>query len=200
MRHFRPFLLLSLCALLLACGSEPQDELSEATNTREGYTPGVPGGVSASIMTIDAQVSAVDPQQRRVTLIDAQGNQRELAVNEPTIDLQQVQVGDQVRVEVAEEVLTFMQDENTTEPPLERSVALKSPEGSKPAVLIADTDEQVARIMDVDLAQHRVTVRFADGSSKSIGVRPDVVLSPDVLGRDMVIRTTTAMALTVTPQ
>ena len=194
-------LLLSLSAsLLLACASdEPREaELSESSNTSVTYTAGVPGSTQATINSIEAQVTAIDMATGKVTLQDEQGNQRQLTVADQAVNLDQVEVGDKVLVQIAEEVAVFMREPGMPFEAADRSVSVKSPVGAKPAFLLADTKDVTAVISAVDIEQRRVTLQFSDDVDKSVLVRPDVQLSHDLVGRTMVIRTTNALALTVT--
>ena len=194
-------LLLSLSAsLLLACASdEPRDaELSESSNTRVTYTSGVPGSTQATINSIDAQVTAIDMATGKVTLQDEQGNQRQLTVADQAVNLDQVEVGDKVLVQIAEEVAVFMREPGMPFEAADRSGSVKSPVGAKPAFLLADTKDVTAVISAVDIEQRRVTLQFSDDVDRSVPVRPDVQLSHDLVGRTMVIRTTNALAITVT--
>ena len=49
----------------------------------------------------------------------------------------------------------------------------------------------------IDTTQHTATLVFADGSSKVVKVRPDVVLKTEYLNRQLVIRLTSAFAVGV---
>ena len=194
-------LLLSLSAsLLLACASdEPRDaELSESSNTSVTYTSGEPGSTQATINSIEAQVTAIDMATGKVTLQDEQGNQRQLTVTNQAVNLDQVEVGDKVLVQIAEEVAVFMREPGMPFEAADRSVSVKSPVGAKPAFLLADTKDVTAVISAVDIEQRRVTLQFSDDVDRSVPVRPDVQLSQDLVGRTMVIRTTNALAITVT--
>ena len=62
---------------------------------------------------------------------------------------------------------------------------------------MADTVEVTARVKSVDLARHKATLEFPDGSTRTVSVRPDVKLSSTDVGREIVFRTTEALALKV---
>ena len=200
-KSFNQLLLISLSsALLMACTSQHADTLDAQTSSSAAYIPGVPGGVTSNVMTIVATVSSIDYTKRSVTLEDEQGHKRTLQISPEATNFNQVKVGDKVTVKFAEEMAVFMDD---TKVPAEDSGAAliaKAAEGEKPAILLADTRELTAVVKAVDLAKHSATLEFADGSSRTVAVRPDVSLSSDAVGRHVVIRITNAIALAVTPQ
>ena len=200
-KSFNQLLLISLSsALLMACTSQHADTLDAQTSSSAAYIPGVPGGVTSNVMTIVATVSSIDYTKRSVTLEDEQGHKRTLQISPEATNFNQVKVGDKVTVKFAEEMAVFMDD---TKVPAEDSGAAliaKAAEGEKPAILLADTRELTAVVKAVDLVKHSATLEFADGSSRTVAVRPDVSLSSDAVGRHVVIRITNAIALAVTPQ
>ncbi|MNY72634.1 hypothetical protein D3C86_2112380 [compost metagenome] len=71
------------------------------------------------------------------------------------------------------------------------------PEGAKPGMLVADTVEVTAVVKSIDTTQHTATLEFADGSRRTVAVRPDVELKNAYLNQEVVIRISTAMAISV---
>ena len=154
----------------------------------------------------EAEVRKVDKEAGKVTL--KHGEIRNLDMPPMTMVfqvkdaamLEKVKVGDKVTVKFAEEMAVFMDDAKVPAEDSGAALIAKAAEGEKPAILLADTRELTAVVKAVDLAKHRATLEFADGSSRTVAVRPDVPLSSDAVGRHMVIRITNAIALAVTPQ
>lgn len=186
--------------MLLACASEHSDPLNAATSSSAVVVQGVPGGVTTNITTVVATVSSIDYQKRSVVLQDDQGNKRTLKVGAQATNFDQVKKGDIVTVQVAEEMAVFMRDKNAPSDDGSAGLLAKAAAGEKPAFVVADTSEVSAVVKAVDVAKHTATLQFDDGSSKTIAVRPDVKLSQDAIGHQVVMRVTTAMALSVTPQ
>jgi Cu/Ag efflux protein CusF len=62
---------------------------------------------------------------------------------------------------------------------------------------MADTAHVTAKVKAVDLDQHKVTLEFSDGRTKTVAVRPDVKLSLIDIGREVDIQVTQAVALRV---
>ena len=200
-KSFNQLLLISLSsALLMACTSQHADTLDAQTSSSATYIPGVPGGVTSNVMTIVATVSSIDYTKRSVTLEDEQGHKRTLQISPEATNFNQVKLGDKVTVKFAEEMAVFMGDAKAPAEDSGAALVAKAAEGEKPAILLADTRELTAVVKAVDLAKHSATLEFADGSSRTVAVRPDVPLSSDAVGRHVVIRITNAIALAVTPQ
>ena len=200
-KSFNQLLLISLSsALLMACTSQHADTLDAQTSSTSAYIPGVPGGVTSNVMTIVATVSSIDYTKRSVTLEDEQGHKRTLQISPEATNFNQVKLGDKVTVKFAEEMAVFIDDAKAPAEDSGAALVAKAAEGEKPAILLADTRELTAVVKAVDLAKHSATLEFADGSSRTVAVRPDVSLSSDAVGRHVVIRITNAIALAVTPQ
>ncbi|MNO00112.1 hypothetical protein D3C81_2199200 [compost metagenome] len=72
-----------------------------------------------------------------------------------------------------------------------------TPEGAKPGMLVADTVEVTAVVKVIDKANHTATLEFADGSRRTVRVRPDVELKDSYLNQEVVIRLTSALAISV---
>jgi hypothetical protein len=62
---------------------------------------------------------------------------------------------------------------------------------------MADTAEVTTRVKSVDLKQHKATLEFPDGSTKTVAVRPNAKLSATDVGREVVIQVTQAVAVRV---
>ncbi|MNG30735.1 hypothetical protein D3C84_1164110 [compost metagenome] len=76
-------------------------------------------------------------------------------------------------------------------------LAATTPEGDKPGMLVANTVEITAVVKAIDTTQHTATLQFADGTRKVVRVRPDIELKPVYLNQEVVIRMTSALAISV---
>ena len=193
-------LLAATCAavFLSACAHSYDEELNESTVASQVYLPGQPGGVASSITTVEADVIGIDYSKRSVVLQDAQGNRRTLTIGKEAVNFEQVKVGDHLTMEIATEMLVFLQDDQSTAINTERSVELKAPKGDKPAMLAADVQQITAVITAVDTATRQATLTFEDGRVQTVTVRPDVELSQAMVGQTLFIRLTDAITLSVT--
>ena len=54
-----------------------------------------------------------------------------------------------------------------------------------------------ATVTAIDLKRHRATLEFADGTTHTVDVRPDVDLTQRKVGEKVVIRATESLAISV---
>jgi hypothetical protein len=73
-----------------------------------------------------------------------------------------------------------------------------SPDGSKPAIVMADTVGLTAEIIGIDSHSHQVTIELPDGSVKTVKVGKHIDLTTLALGDSVVIQITEAVAIQVT--
>ena len=176
-----------------SCSSEPKVEKTSTVAYREG----VPGGTLVERYQITATVSAIDAGSRKVTLTapDESRNTFTAAPTDRTFD--QLRVGDPVRATVTRQLVIFLRRDGA---PLSNGPAIAAdlaPDAANSDVLKSDTVQRTATVAAVDPKRRRATLRFADGTSRSFPVRKDVELQGVKLGEEVVIRTTSAVVLTV---
>lgn len=161
------------------------------------YQEGVPGGIVVETISATATVTAIDAAARRVTLVTPEGDKTTFKAGPEVANFDQIQVGDQVKATLAEEVVVFIlgQDEKAVEG-METTVGL-APVGAKPGMLVADTVQMVAKVVAIDLKRQRATLEFPDGTRKTVPVRQDIDLSKRRVGEEVVIRCTEAIAILV---
>lgn len=193
--------LLSLSsALLLACTTAPSnDALESKSRTSSTFVEGVAGGAFSEVEKISATVGAIDYTTRSVLLKDAQGNKRTVIAGPDVTNLEQVKVGDQVNIVAAVETVVYLRDRGQSAQDGAAAMVL-SGTGSNVGVLRAANQQFSAVVTAVDVAQHKVTLKYSDNSSKVLAVRKDVVISPSDIGREVVINISHAMAITVAPR
>jgi len=158
---------------------------------------GVPGGVVVQTYQETATVTAVDAATRKVTLVTPEGKKETVKAGPEVVNFDQIHVGDQVKATVAEEIVVFLRKAGAPPSANEAALVALAPVGAKPGALMASTVELTAKITDINLKTHKVTLQFSDGTSKTYKVRPDVDLTKINLGEEVVIRTTEAFAITV---
>lgn len=195
--HLAMFGLLSAGMLTLtSCSSTPTPPPDEATTTT-AYLQGVPGGVVVETYTMTANVTAVDTTTRTVTLVTSDGKKNKVKCGPEVINFDQIRVGDQLKVTVAEELVAYLAEAGA--PPSEgvATVVALAPKGAKPGGITADTIQVTARIAAIDLKRHKATLQFPDGSARTVAVRKDVDLTQRKIGEEVVIRMTEALAISV---
>lgn len=183
---------------LAACSSDdkppaPKEETAGSTLVQ----PGVPGGVVVETYTMTANVVHIDGPGREVILATPDGKRHGVKCGPEVVNFDQIRVGDQLKVTVAEEVAVYMASD--AEPPSAGGAALVAlaPKGAKPGGVMAATVQVTATVTAIDLGHHKATLTFADGSTKTVAVRHDVDLTKRKVGEKVVIRKTEAMALSV---
>ena len=178
---------------LTSCSSTPQGEGSTMVAAQKG----VPGGVIVETYKVTATVTAVDAASRKVTLTMADGSKTTVKAGPEVVNFDQIQVGDQVKATVAEQLVVFVRKNGEPANDGEAAAVALAPVGAKPGVVMANTVEVTAKVEAIDLGRRKATLRFPDGQSKTFRVRPDVDMTKAKLGDEVVIRTTEAVAISV---
>lgn len=192
---FKLIALASVSAILVctSCATKPAGEGS----TVAAYQEGVPGGVIVDTVQITATVTAVDHAKRTATLVTPEGKKTEFKAGPEVINFDQVRVGDQVKATVTEQLVVYVREKGDGRSDGQASLIALAPKGAKPGAVMADTVEVTTRVKAVDLKNHKATLEFPDGSTKTVSVRPDVKLSAADVGREVVIQATQAVAIRV---
>jgi hypothetical protein len=188
-------LLPAVMLALTSCSSTSTDQGQGATVV--ATQPGVPGGVMVNTYEITATVTAIDAASRKLTLATPDGKKTEFKAGPDVVNFPQIQVGDQVKATVAEQVAVYLATD--APPPTDGAAAMVAlaPVGAKPGALMASTVQVTATVTDINLKDHKATLQFPDGSTKTFKVRPDVDLTKRKVGEQVVIRYTEALAISV---
>ncbi len=159
--------------------------------------PGVPGGVFVQTYELTATVAAIDPATRRITLVSEDGIKQTVGVGPGAINFDQLRLGDRLTVTLAQEIVVAVAGEGESlGAGVAQWVAL-APKGAKPAGILAETTQVSAKVVAIDAARRNATLQFADGSTRTVAVRPDVDLSKRKVGDQVAIRLTEALAVNV---
>ncbi|WP_448681688.1 hypothetical protein [Pseudomonas nicosulfuronedens] len=192
---------LSLAAgVLVGCQSQKHDELSYQYDSTESVAKGVPGGAMTETEEVQASVSAIDRAKRTFTLSDDQGNSRTLQAPPEMRNFDQLKVGDRVRAIVALERLVYLREPGQENGGGAAGLLATGQPGNKPGMLAADTVEITATVKSLDTTKRTATLQFADGSQHTVNVRPDVEMKREYIGRQLVMRVTSAVAVSVEPR
>jgi hypothetical protein len=158
---------------------------------------GVPGGTIVQTYKITATVTAVDAASRKVTLALPDGTKNTFKAGPDVVNFDQIQVGDQVKATVAQQLVVFARKAGEPAVDGEAAAVALAPVGAKPGVVMANTVEITAKVQAIDLEHRKATLVFPDGSTKTFTVRKDVDLTKATIGEEVVFRTTEALAITV---
>jgi hypothetical protein len=183
-------------AVLLAlagCKSAPEGEGA----TMAAAEKGVPGGVMVDTYEMTANVTAVDADKRKVTLVTQDGKKTVVKCGPEVVNFNQIQVGDQLKLTVTEELAVYMAETGAPAGNGEAALVALTPKGAKPGGMMAETVQVTAKVTAIDLQHRKATLQFPDGTSKTVPVRKDVDLTKRHVGEEVVIQTTEALALSV---
>lgn len=159
--------------------------------------PGVPGGVMINTYQITATVKAIDAEDRKVTLVGADGKDAVVKCGPEVVNFPQIRVGDQVKATVTEQLVVAMATDASSDSNGAATAVALAPVGAKPGGMVAQTVQITATVVGIDLEHHRATLEFPDGSKKTFPVRPDVDLTQRAVGEQVTIRATESVAISV---
>ena len=154
------------------------------------------GAIIVDTFTASATVTAIDAAKRIVTLTSADGKKTTYKCPPEVVNFPQIQVGDQVKATVTEEAAIFI---GSGAPPSDvagAGVAL-APVGYKPGGELVDTMQVTAKVTAVDAKQHKVTLQFADGTTKRVKVGKKVDLGAVPVGTDVTVQVSEGLAISV---
>jgi hypothetical protein len=159
-----------------------------------------PGKVAVATTTkISATVTAIDKQQRKVTLKGPEGNSTVLAVGPDVRNFDQVKVGDLVVVTYAEALtLTLKKDGKELRGMTQAADGARTASGARPGGVVAQQVEVTADVIAVNATTQTVTLR---GPKQVVDLKvPDPEQFKLIKVGDQIQAVyTEAMALTVEP-
>jgi Cu/Ag efflux protein CusF len=187
--------LLAVASLLLtSCSSNVYTPLDKTPGA--SYEQGVPGGTVVETHYLKATVAAIDAPARKVTLETKEGKKATIKCGPDVANFDQIQVGDVVRALITDELTVAMADA-ANPPDSTTSLVALAPRGSKPAAVVAETQQYTATISALNLKRREATLLFPDGTTRTFAVRKDVDLSQRKVGERVTFRVTMSMALGV---
>ena len=158
---------------------------------------GVAGLEALDSPSASATVEAIDPDQRIITLKGESGVTRQIYVGPGALNFDQVEVGDKVRAALTEEVAVAVSKGGALPGAGEGMFVGRAPEGAKPGIVIAETDQITGKIQSIDAANRTMTLDDGDGKPRTIKAGQAVNLSQLNPGDDITARTTRALAILV---
>jgi hypothetical protein len=199
--------LVSSILIIAGCSSseKPADKTKLSDLPGEGTTAvsvqqGEAGGIVLNTYNIVATVSDIDKSSRKITVTGTDGTKATFKAGPDVRNFDQLHVGDKVNATVAERVVVFVRSGNTVPSSEQTTAVAVAPKGAKPGVVAVDAQEVVATVKSIDTAARKATLQFSDGETRTVAVRPDVDLQKYKVGDSVVIRITTALAVTVEKQ
>jgi hypothetical protein len=159
------------------------------------FVEGTAGGVFVQTLEITAKVAAIDQAKRKVTLVSDDGIKQVVKVGPEAINFDQIRVGDQLTVTATEELAVEMSTPGDTDEAA--ALVALAPKGAKPGGVIAEAVQVTGTITAIDAGKRTATLKFEDGSTKTLPVRRDVDLSQRKVGDKVTFRVTEMMAISV---
>ncbi len=163
------------------------------------FVEGVPGGVYVTRTKATAKVVFLDKAERKVTLLNSDGKKTTLTAGPAVRNFDQLKIGDQVHIEMAQELVIRMAGDTAAYPANDGAAAIVAlaPVGAKPGILLAGAVQVTATVTAIDHAGYKATLQFPDGTSQTYPIRPDVDLTKRSVGEQVTVRSTIAVAITV---
>jgi hypothetical protein len=146
------------------------------------------GAMEVEAVEIVAEVTAINPGARTITLKLPDGKSQTIKVAKEMRDLDQIKVGDSVGARVVEETALFVRRDG--EPPSveEADVLGVRMRGGPPAAFESEALQVTARVIAVDAPAQKVKLRFSDGREATINVHNAIDLRAVKPGDDLVAR------------
>lgn len=157
-----------------------------------------PSGRIEDVAEVRATVTAIDPQQRVLTLKPESGEQIVVDVPEEVRNFDQIRVGDQVAISYTEAVAWQVRPagEGTPRVKTEESMTRAKP-GEKPGGVAGRSVSVTATITAIDLDRETVTLTGPGGQSRTIKVRDPANLKKVKVGELIDITYSEALAIAV---
>jgi LPXTG-motif cell wall-anchored protein len=155
-----------------------------------------PGRVVTSTVRSAAIVEAVDKETRELKVIDASGNRFTIAVDDLVANFDQIEPRDRIVVEYLESIAIVVVPAGT--PAMGEGMAVElAPLGGKPGITGVETFVVSATVESLNLSDRIATLRYEDGTTRTIKVADDVPLDLVDVGDEVRFRITEAVAISV---
>jgi hypothetical protein len=160
-----------------------------------GVEPGVAGGTIEETSTLTVKVIDVDRAKREVTLGDDAGNKGSFIAGPEIRNLDQLHPGDTVTATLIERLVIFVRSAGDKADATYAAALARAPQGAKPGALMAEGYELVALVTAIDTTERTADLKFADDSTRTVKVRPDVDMARYKVGDSVIIRVTSTLSL-----
>jgi hypothetical protein len=150
------------------------------------------------VAVISGVVDKVDLEKRKVTLTLDDGKDKTFKVDKSAVNLDQVQVGDHVKISCTEELVVTVNKAGEAPAAMDIGAVNVAPKGSKPSGIVVDTTAVSGKILDIDAEKRKITFEDADGKRKTVKVRKNVDISGLAVGESVDAVLTESVAINVT--
>jgi len=163
------------------------------------FGQGAAGAVEVEAVTSSASVLAINFPNRTLTLVMPDGSKQQYKVSKEVNNFNQINVGDKVSATLVEALAVYLRQSGAPASAGEAETVSLAPQakGAEPGIVMTDTKEVTAKVQFVDRKNHTVTLKFDDGSRKTVRVNKSVDLAGVKAGDDVTVRLTDALAVVV---
>jgi hypothetical protein len=154
------------------------------------------GAIIVETITMTATVKAIDVAKRKLTLVSPSGSKSTYKAGPEVVNFNKIQVGDQIKAVVTEEVAIFIGSGSPPSAMTETTVVL-APTGANPGSVLVDTSQITVKVIDVNAAKHKVTFELPDGTTKAVKVGKKVDLSTVRPGDNVTVQVSEGFAITI---
>lgn len=150
------------------------------------------------VAVITATVVAIDRVDRNVTLRGPEGNVVTVEVSHAARNFDQIEIGNQVKIEYYEAVAIYVGQEGEKPGTEAGLVTARAPEGGKPAGVAVETVDVSATVQATDKNKRTVTLQGQDGKVWTTKVDKSVEGFDNLkVGDSIHVRFTEAVAISV---
>src|SRR6516162_4662365 len=150
------------------------------------------------VIVITGVVQKVDLENRKVTLTLDDGKNKTFKVDKSAVNLDQVQVGDHVKMSCTEELIVTVDKAGETPAAASLQDVRVAPRGSKPSGIVVETTAVSGKILAIDPEKRKITFEDPDGKKKTVKVRKNVDISGLAVGQSVDAVLTESVAIDVT--
>jgi len=184
----------SLAWFVQGCGQgEKTGQMEE--QTAMGDKPSVE---RSSTVMLSAVVEAVDYDKRTFTLKDETGSSQTFTVRNPSVPLEKLKKGDNVKMTIDEKEVIFVATPGAEIPSDEDIMAVGTSEtGDENTIKVANVKQMTSTVESIDVESRMVTLLDAEGVPLTLPVQDDVKNLDKVKAGDKVVTKVTQI-VTVT--
>lgn len=188
-------MILSLTLFIQGCSQGEKTGQMEQ-QTAMGDKPGVE---RSSTVTLSAVVDAVDYEKRTFTLKDETGASQTFTVRNPSVPLEKLKMGDNVKMTIDEKEVIFVATPGAEIPSDEDIMAVgTSGTGDENTIKVANVKQMISTVESIDVESRMVTLLDAEGVPLTLPVQEDVKnLDKVKVGDKVVTKVTQIVTVTV---
>ncbi|MDN8613046.1 hypothetical protein [Variovorax ginsengisoli] len=196
MKNLQRQALLAACAALTLCAGTASAQTEAPRRSIE--VEDARGG--SAVLSVTGEVTAVDVANRIVSIKGPRGNINDLRVDPAVRNLEQVKVGDRVRLSYRIGVaVALVKGGDGIRERVETDAAAVAQKGARPGGIAVNRTTIVANVFSLDRKKNIVTLRGTSGQLVDVHVRDPKALQDVKVGDQVVANITESVALRVTP-